>query len=578
MSQTKKLSELHATAICGNDITSSCLYVSALTIVYAGQYAWIALLIVAAVLFLFRRIYGEVVGALPLNGGAYNVLLNTTSKSNASVAACLTILSYMATAVISASEAMHYLHTLVPSLPVILATVGLLTFFLLLTIGGISESAVVATIIFIFHLASMALLIGSGIWFVVFNGLEIAITNFKMPLEGSIGSAIFFGFSAAMLGISGFESSANFVEEQQPGVFRKTLRNMWVAVTVINPLMALVAIVVLSKADVIQHQEALLSHIGFSTGGQWLSFVISIDAVLVLSGAVLTSYVGVGGLIKRMALDRILPQFTLKENKRGSVYRILIIFFVLCLSVLFVTSGDLGALAGVYTISFLAVMTYFGIGNFLLKMKRSGLKRPVYASPFTVAIAIAAVVIALYGNIKLHPEYLVVFLQYFVPAILIVLLMLNRKELLKMTLVVIDSFFDTVTEIARISRIRATLLMKRLSNQQFVYFSKADSIASLNKVMMYVQENESTSKLKIVTLLKGEQKISEDFLKDIKVLDRAYPEIDIEFVQLQGDFNPEMIKKLSAEWKIPINFMFIASPGDKFPYRVAELGGVRLII
>lgn len=578
MSHPKKLSELHATAICGNDITSSCLYVSALTIVYAGQYAWLALLIVAAVLFLFRKIYGEVVGALPLNGGAYNVLLNTTSKSNASVAACLTILSYMATAVISASEAMHYLHTLVPALPVVLATVGLLTFFLFLTIGGISESAVVATIIFVFHLVSMALLLVSGIWFVAFHGLEIAITNFKIPLEGSIGSAIFFGFSAAMLGISGFESSANFVEEQQPGVFRKTLRNMWVAVTVINPLMALVAIVVLSKADVIQHQEALLSHIGFSTGGQWLSFVISIDAVLVLSGAVLTSYVGVGGLIKRMALDRILPQFTLKENKRGSAYRILIIFFLLCLSVLFVTSGELGALAGVYTISFLAVMTYFGIGNFLLKMKRGGLKRPVYASPFTVAIAVAAVVIALYGNIKLHPEYLVVFLQYFVPAILIVLLMLNRKELLKMTLVVIDSFFDTVTEIARISRIRVTLLMKRLSNQQFVYFSKADSIASLNKVMMYVQENESTSKLKIVTLLKGEQKISEDFLKDIKVLDRAYPEIDIEFVQLQGDFNPEMIKKLSAEWKIPINFMFIASPGDKFPYRVAELGGVRLII
>ena len=108
----KKLGQLAATAICGNDITSSCLYVSALTITYAGQYAFIALLIVAAVLFLFRRIYGEVVGALPLNGGAYNVLLNTTSKSNASVAACLTILSYMATAVISASEAMHYLHTL----------------------------------------------------------------------------------------------------------------------------------------------------------------------------------------------------------------------------------------------------------------------------------------------------------------------------------------------------------------------------------------------------------------------------------------------------------------------------------
>jgi hypothetical protein len=82
--KTTKLSELPATAICGNDISSSVLYVSALSIIAAGQYAWISLLIVAVVLFLFRKIYGEVVGALPLNGGAYNALLNTTSKSMAS--------------------------------------------------------------------------------------------------------------------------------------------------------------------------------------------------------------------------------------------------------------------------------------------------------------------------------------------------------------------------------------------------------------------------------------------------------------------------------------------------------------
>lgn len=101
---SKKLGELSATAICDNDISSSCLYVSALAIAYAGQYAWVSLLIVALVLFLFRKIYGEVVGALPLNGGAYNALLNTTSKSTASIAATLTLLSYMATAVISAKK------------------------------------------------------------------------------------------------------------------------------------------------------------------------------------------------------------------------------------------------------------------------------------------------------------------------------------------------------------------------------------------------------------------------------------------------------------------------------------------
>ena len=106
------LGQLAATAICGNDITSSCLYVSALAILAAGRWAPLALLMVAGLLYLFRSIYSEVVGALPLNGGAYNALLNTTSKFRASIAACLTILSYMATAVLSANEAIHYLQLL----------------------------------------------------------------------------------------------------------------------------------------------------------------------------------------------------------------------------------------------------------------------------------------------------------------------------------------------------------------------------------------------------------------------------------------------------------------------------------
>jgi hypothetical protein len=58
---------------------------------------------VAIVLFLFRAIYSEVGTALPLNGGAYNCLLNATSKFVASLAACLTILSYTATAVVRKS-------------------------------------------------------------------------------------------------------------------------------------------------------------------------------------------------------------------------------------------------------------------------------------------------------------------------------------------------------------------------------------------------------------------------------------------------------------------------------------------
>ncbi|MFT5327024.1 MAG: hypothetical protein ACI8P0_004910 [Planctomycetaceae bacterium] len=44
-----KLGQWRATAICGNDITSSCLYVSALAALYAGPLAPVALLLVAGV-------------------------------------------------------------------------------------------------------------------------------------------------------------------------------------------------------------------------------------------------------------------------------------------------------------------------------------------------------------------------------------------------------------------------------------------------------------------------------------------------------------------------------------------------
>ena len=57
------LKELPATAICGNDISSSVLYVSALAIIAGGKWAAVSLALVAAVLFLFRGIYAEVVGA-----------------------------------------------------------------------------------------------------------------------------------------------------------------------------------------------------------------------------------------------------------------------------------------------------------------------------------------------------------------------------------------------------------------------------------------------------------------------------------------------------------------------------------
>lgn len=574
----KKLNELQSTAISGNDITSSCLYVSALTIMYAGQYAWISLLVVAMVLFLFRKIYGEVVGALPLNGGAYNVLLNTSSKRVASLAATLTVLSYMATAVLSGSEAMHYLNQLIPSLNVMIATIVVLGIFTMLTIAGIGESAIVAVIIFLVHLVSLSVLVIAGIWFIANTGFDTLHLNWATPVKsGGILTALFLGFSAAMLGISGFESSANFVEEQEPGVFAKTLRNMWAVVSFFNPLIALIIIFVLPLASVGEHQESLLAYVGEITGGKWLAYLISVDAVLVLCGAVLTSFVGVSGLVNRMTLDRILPNYFLKQNKRGSHYRIAIAFLLLCVSVLVATNGVLTSLAGVYTFSFLSVMALFGIGNLLLKVKRKKLPRPEYAPVFAVLVAISFIIIGFWGNLILNPSSFKTFIYYLIPAFMVVLFMLNRSSIISAMLVAVDSVFRPLRKMSVISNRKLRQMYHKVHSQEFVFFTKRDDVSILNKVMQYVQANETTKKLKIVNVMKlGDD--NEKLKVDIEVLDRAYPDIDIEFIEMVGEFTPQLIEELSQQWNIPKNFMFIASPSDRFSYRVADLGGVRLIM
>jgi len=583
--KTTKLSELPATAICGNDISSSVLYVSALSIIAAGQYAWIALLIVAVVLLLFRKIYGEVVGALPLNGGAYNALLNTTSKSMASLAAALTLLSYMATAVISASEGMQYLHAIIPELPVTAATVGLLALFMGLTILGIGESAVVAVVIFIFHLGSLILLAVTVLYYLVGHGLSVFLANNTLsPPHGSIGMAIFWGFCAAMLGISGFESSANFVEEQRPGVFPKTLRNMWLVVSIFNPLMAFLALAVIPMQQVVQHEADLLSHMAMLTGGSWLADLISIDATLVLSGAVLTSFIGVTGLIERITLDRILPIFLLKKNKRGSLHRIILMFFLLSVSILFITRGKVEILAGVYTISFLSVMALFAVGNIFLKIKRAKLPRPERAGNLAVLIALSAVLCALWGNIIKtpppgEPYNIRVFAEYFIPTIVIVAIMLKRIALLDGLLHFIEMLFMPILKL--VTRINGIIydIMDRIQSQEFVFFTRGDNIANLNQVLLYIKNNEHTRKIKIVYVDNDEDPaIISQLRQDIEFLDREYPEIKIEIVHLKGRFEPRLIRKLSRQWNIPPNFMFIGSPGDRFPYRIEELGGVRLII
>ena len=145
--------------------------------------------------------------------------------------------------------------------------------------------------------------------------------------------------------------------------------------------------------------------------------------------------------------------------------------------------------------------------------------------------------------------------------------MLNRIVILRTILKIIKKVDNYV-----ISTINSII------SQEFVFFTKGDNLANLNKVMLYIRDNEHTRKIKIVHALNPGEKPAANLKRDIEFLDKEYPDIDIEFVEIESKFGPKLIKDLSKKWGIPVNFMFIGSPGDHFPYKIEELGGVRLIM
>jgi len=576
--QKHKLGTWPSTAICGNDITSSCLYVSALCAAQAGAYAPIALGIVAAVLYLFRRIYAEVGSALPLNGGTYTVLLNTTNKKLAAAAACLTLLSYVATAVISAGEAMHYAHNLWHGLDVFAATLLLLGAFALLNLIGISESSIVALGIFVFHMLTLTVLCALAGAKVVQDPSLLA-ANWSTPAPGGLGRALFFGFAAAMLGISGFESSANFIEEQKPGVFPQTLRNMWIAVAVFNPLISLLSLGLLPLAAIQEVPPDLLAEMGERSFGPALGTWVSLDAVLVLSGAVLTSYVGVTGLVRRMSLDQCLPQFLLSENRwRGTNHWIILGFFAVCCSIMAMTGGDVTTLAGVYTLSFLAVMALYAAGNMMLKSTRSRLPRAVVASWPSVLVALVAVLIGLVGNVMLDPAYVRVFGIYFAAAAAIVGVMFLRVQLLKLVLAVSRAVVERVMALNEALRTGVVSKIEDINSRRVVYFTKNADPAELNRAALYVLENEPTNHMQVVFAYGQESDVPKDLAKHLRTIDHLYPQLRIDFLAVKGAFGPALIEQLSRRLKVPKNYMFIGTPGDRFPHRIETLGGVRLIL
>lgn len=587
-----KLNQVFATAICGNDIMSSCLYVSGIAILFAGIYAPLILLSIGFVLWLYKKVYTEVVEALPVNGGAYNCLLNSTSKTIAAVAGIMTFLSYIATAVISAKVGVEYLNLGIEhaseiffhrefGLPVIPVTIGVLLAFALLVISGVKDSANVALGIFALHILTLIGFVILGILY-IFQGGELhfssnaSMTATIIAKNGGLLNTLYLAFSASLLGVSGFESSANFVEEQKKGVFRKTLRNMLVGVAIFNPIIAYVVLNALPYKAIASAKDFLLADAARLIGGDMFLYVVSLDAFLVLCGAVLTSYVGVSGLMHRMSGDSCIPAFFGKQNSRGSFPRIILSFFLLCSSILIATGGELLSLAGVYTIAFLGVMSLFALGNLVLKQSRADLKRTYRAPIFVVVLAFLATAFGMIGNIRIDVQNLIFFEIYFIPTLVIVLAVIYQ-----------DAFFRLLLRISKgtFSALHRYIYrhFSDVTGGKFVAFIHHAN--RLYPILNYVQRNETGHHVTFVYCNNGpldeedDDRNFKEIQETLPLLQRSgfVPDFTLDLTYVDRPFGPDAVNAISRELGIRKNRILIGPIHESHQFDYDDLGGARIV-
>jgi hypothetical protein len=300
---------------------------------------------------------------------------------------------------------------------------------------------------------------------------------------------------------------------------------------------------------------------------------VNIDATLVLAGAVLTSFVGVNGLLTRMSLDRIMPHFFLQRNQwRNTTHWIIITFFALTSSLYLLLNSSVNTLAGVYTVAFLSVMSLFAMGNMLLKYKRAKLPRAITTPWIFVVLGWASVVTALVGNAIYDPNVLKYFSIYFSGTLLIVFIMIGRVRILRLL-----HFFLKDGCCRRCAKDHLEAGINEIRDKEMVFFSSEGDLRTLNKAVQYVLDNELTRKLKIVHVYEREEDIPPRLKENVSTMDEMYPKLRIDLLTVKGKFNPSMVDFLAQELGVPKNFMFMACPNSRFPHNIGDFGGIRLI-
>ena len=387
MEDSEKKTQLNwfiSAGIVGADIGTSVFYSTGILFPIVGYFAPLFVLSTCLAMWIFKRTYEEGLAMSPRNGGAYSMILRTMGRRASVAAGALTFVSYLATAAVSSLAGSYYICSLFSpdislSTVVFIAFIPIL-FFGFLNIKGIKEPAKIVTGIASFHFVFLFVIGLWGLIYLIVNFQDLNMAKFLTVFEGDKKITLpllAYGFSAAFLGITGFESAAQIIESmKQPQI--KTLEKLYktviLAVSFTAPLISFTCLALLTPEEVDQNINHLLSGLTYKLGGTPLKTLLVINAGLTLFAATNTALVGFVGLATTMAKNGNLPQTFLKRiihrfpSMEGYPY-IILPFVIITMGMSALVAGEVQIAAKVYEIAFLGVMVSFAFGVLLMRNK-----------------------------------------------------------------------------------------------------------------------------------------------------------------------------------------------------------------
>lgn len=388
------------------------------------------------------------------------MILRTMGRRAAVAAGALTFVSYLATAAVSSLAGSKYICSLfgldVPTSTVVFIAFIPILFFGILNTKGIKEPAKIVTGIASFHFVFLFIIGLWGLIYLLFNFSELNMGKFLTVFEGDkrlTWPLIAYGFAAAFLGITGFESAAQIIESMkrpQIKTLEKLYKTVILAVSFTAPLISFTCLALLTSEEIHQNMDHLLSGLAYKLGGNPLKTLLVINAGFTLFAATNTALVGFVGLATTMAKNGNLPQPFLKRilhkypSFEGYPY-IILPFVIITMGMSALVAGEVEVAAKVYGIAFLGVMVSFAIG--VLLMRNKGFKRS------TPQEYLSKKVLTYKGKIFSVPALLTAFILGF--SMLILIARANSQVLFMLT------FLLSVTSLL-MAYYRWTVLEKRL--------------------------------------------------------------------------------------------------------------------